>query len=246
MEMNMKTFIIGTVGACLLLPIIGAGAQAQPPNVTPDALARFKVEAVSFDAVDETGWFDWTGSDEVYVAIHVPDRKIATYSQVFGDVDSGEGRDIPSDQNCILPIAGVTGPRTLDAGGGRSNPVDRWSCSNDGAPGPISFTVWLYEQDDCFGYRFGFCFDHGTVPGGRPEPHSGDELLGSHTVEYSMEQLMALQVGQSKIENSFVTVADGFGGDNSIYNFNWRITRLPDADPVVSPVTRLHKSSPRE
>ena len=133
----MKTFIISTVGACLLLPIIGAGAQ--PPDVTPGALARFKVEAVSFNAIDETGWFDWTGSDEVFVAIHVPDRKITTFSQVFRDVDSGERRDIPSDQNCILPIAGVTGPRTLAAGGGRSNPGDRWSCSNDGAPGPISF-----------------------------------------------------------------------------------------------------------
>jgi hypothetical protein len=155
MEMNMKTFISGTVSALLLLAIIGAGAQAQPSNaaqpsnVTPGALARFKVEAVSFDAVDETGWFDWTGHDEVYVAIHVPDRQIATYSQIFWGVDSGEGRDIPSDQNCILPIAGVSGPTTLDAGGGRSNPVDRWSCSNDGAPGPISFTVWLYEKDDC-------------------------------------------------------------------------------------------------
>jgi hypothetical protein len=122
---------------------------AQPSNVTPGALARFKVEAVSFDAVDETGWFDWTGHDEVYVAIHVPDRQIATYSQIFWGVNSGERTDIPSDQNCILPIAGVSGPTTLDAGGGRSNPVDRWSCSNDGAPGPISFTVWLYEKDDC-------------------------------------------------------------------------------------------------
>jgi hypothetical protein len=246
MEMNMKTFISGTVSALLLLAIIGAGAQAQPSNaaqpsnVTPGALARFKVEAVSFDAVDETGWFDWTGHDEVYVAIHVPDRQIATYSQIFWGVDSGEGRDIPSDQNCILPIAGVSGPTTLDAGGGRSNPVDRWSCSNDGAPGPISFTVWLYEKDDC--PPVFSCFDPGTVPGGTPEPHSEDDLLGSHTVTYSMEELLKLQVGESKVRGSLVTG----GGDSSTYDFNWRITRLPDAEPVVSPVTRLQKSSPRE
>jgi hypothetical protein len=237
MEMNMKTFIIGTVGACLLLPIIGAGAQTQPPNVTPGALARFKVEAVSFNAIDETGWFDWTGSDEVYVAVHVPDRKITTYSQVFKDVDSGERRDIPSDQNCILPIAGVTGPTTLFAGNGTG-----WSCSNDGVPGPISFTVWLYEQDPC-----PLCRDRGYSPGAKPEPlHRDDDLLGSHTVEYSMEKLLELQVGQSKIENSLVIIPGAGGGDNSEYKFDWRITRLPDADPVVSPVTRLHGSSPRE
>ena len=52
----MKTFITGAVGACLLLPIIGAGAQADPAhipaigaleagNLSPGALARFKVEA---------------------------------------------------------------------------------------------------------------------------------------------------------------------------------------------------------
>lgn len=195
----MKTFIIGIVGACLLLPIIGAGAQTQPPDVTPGALARFKVEAVSFHAIDETGWFDWTGSDEVYVAIHVPDRKITTYSKTFRGVDSGEQRDIPSDQNCILPIAGVTGPATLSATGGRSDPSvpgDRWSCSSDGAPGPISFTVWLYEQDPC-NFFPPPCLPHGAVAGAKPEPPSygNDDLLGSHTVEYSMEKLMELQVG---------------------------------------------------
>ena len=80
------------------------------------------------------------------------------------------------------------------------------------------------------------------MPGGRPEPHSEDDLLGSHTVTYSMEELLKLQVGESKVQGSLVTG----GGDSSTYDFNWRITRLPDTEPVVSPVTRLQKSSPRE
>jgi hypothetical protein len=57
-----RIFILGTVSACLLLPIIGAGAQADPPRIpaigalqpadlSPGALARFKVEAVSFRAL---------------------------------------------------------------------------------------------------------------------------------------------------------------------------------------------------
>jgi hypothetical protein len=239
-EMNMKTFI-GTVGACLLL-IIGAGAQAQPApeaqpgNVTPGSLARFKLEAVSFRALDETG-IDLFGSDEVYVTIHVPATDVATRSQVFEDVDAGETKNIPLDQSCILPIAGVSGRTSFSAYGG-----DRWRCSSDGAPGPFSFTVVLRERDErvinCF-LPPSCGFTPGSVAGEEPPPFGDlDDLIGRHKVVYSMEKLMALQVGQSKEENSLVTGGDG------IYQFNWRITRLPDAEPVVSPVTRLHEPGP--
>ncbi|WOH53830.1 hypothetical protein [Bradyrhizobium sp. sBnM-33] len=91
----MKTFIAGTVGACLLLTIVGAGDQAQPApevqpgNVTPGSLARLKLEAVSFRALHETG-IDRFGSDEVYVTIHVPVLGVSTRTQVFEDVDAGE------------------------------------------------------------------------------------------------------------------------------------------------------------
>src|SRR5215475_12757599 len=114
MEMNMKTVITGTVSAFLLLPIIGAGAQAQPVpevhsgNVTPGELARFKVEAVAFDALAQTESF----ADEVYVQIHVPALKVATNTVVFKGVEDGENRSIPFDQSCIAPIAGVNGPTT--------------------------------------------------------------------------------------------------------------------------------------
>jgi hypothetical protein len=238
METKMKTLIAGTLGACLLLPIVGAGAQAQPANVnvTPGALARFKLEAVSFRALHETGW-DWTGSDEVYVSIHVPARKIATISQVFEDVDAGETKRIPSNQSCILPIAGVTGPKTLAAIAG-----DRWSCSPNGAPGPFSFTVVLREKDCCG-------FDHGFGPateGLEPGPLSGtDDLIGRHKVEYSMEELTALHVGQVVEESVTLSSCEptpeqpntGCGSSaidrEAEYQFTWRLTRLPDAEPVV-------------
>jgi hypothetical protein len=109
----MKMFISGTVGAFLLLPVIGAGAQPQPPNVTPGALARFKLEAVSFHAISETGWSNWPGSDEIYVNIHDPARQVATRSRLFEGVQAGQTRDFPSDQSCILPIAGVSGQQRL-------------------------------------------------------------------------------------------------------------------------------------
>jgi hypothetical protein len=92
MEMNMKMFISGTVSAFLLLPVIGAGAQPQPPNVTPGALARFKLEAVSFHAISETGWSNWPGSDEIYVnARSQPDPDC---SRVFRQVKQGIFRPI--------------------------------------------------------------------------------------------------------------------------------------------------------
>jgi hypothetical protein len=231
MEMNMKTFISGTVSAFLLLPIIGAGAQAQPANVTPDA-ARFKLEAVSFHAISETGWSNWPGSDEIYVNIHDPARRVATRSRLFEDVDAGLTKDFPSDQSCILPIAGVSGPTTFDA----YNSGDRWNCSNAGAPGPLSFTVSMYEKDDPDG------FVHGHVPGMELNRISTfDDYIGRHRVEYSLEELTALQVGQSKEESSLVS-----GGANGVYEFKWRLTRLPDAQPVVGPVTRLHEPNPQE
>jgi hypothetical protein len=232
MEMNMKKFISGTVSAFLLLPIIGAGAQAQPANVTPGALARFKLEAVSFHAISETGWSNWPGSDEIYVNIHDPARQVATRSRLFEDVDAGETKDFPSDQKCILPIAGVSGPTTFDA----YNSGDRWSCSNAGAPGPLSFTVSMYEKDDPEG------FVHGYAPGmelGRIA--SFDDYIGRLTVQYSTEELTALQVGQSKSKSSLVA-----GGADGVYEFTWLLTRLPDAEPNVGPVTRLHEPNPRE
>jgi hypothetical protein len=221
MEMNMKTLIIGTVGACLLLPIIGAGAQPLAPNVTPGALARFKLEAVSVHAISETGWSNWPGSDEIYVNIHDPARQVATISRLFEDVDAGETKDYPSDQKCILPIAGVSRPTTFNA----YHSGDRWSCSNAGAPGPLSFTVSMYEKDNGFFFQW--------PPGYRPGMEIGridqfDDYIGRLTVQYSMEDLTALQVGQSKSESSLVA-----GGANGVYEFTWLLTRLPDAEPVV-------------
>jgi hypothetical protein len=255
----MKTFIAGTVGVCLFLTAIGAGAQAQPApevqpgNVTPGSLARFKLEAVSFRALNETG-IDRFGSDEVYVSIHVPAHKVATRTQVFEDVDAGKTTNIPADQSCILAIAGVSGPTSFSA----YKSGDRWSCSRDGAPGPFSFTVVLRERDDrlvnCL-LPLGCQYDHGIVEGEelRPIDDDQDDLIGRHTVVYSMEELTALRVGQVKQESVQLRPCIKPAPQlyycapwEAEYQFTWRLTRLPDAEPVVGPITRLHEPSPRE
>jgi hypothetical protein len=94
----------------------------------------------------------------------------------------------------------------------------------------------MYEKDDPEG------FVHGYAPGmelGRIATF--DDYIGRHRVEYSLEELTALQVGQSKVEGSLVS-----GGADGVYEFTWRITRLPDAQPVVGPVTRLHEPNPQK
>jgi hypothetical protein len=253
MEMNMKTFITGAVGACLLLPIIGAGAQADPAHIPPIGVhpePRFKLEALRFRALNETG-IDRFGSDEIYVTIHVPARKVATISQVFGDVDAGETRSIPLDQSCILPIAGVSAPKTLSGFEG-----DSWSCSRDGAPGPFSFTVVLREKDpeeNC-AIPFYCGYTPGLVEGEEPGPiDSHDDLIGRHEVVYSMEELIALQVGQVVEESVWLRpcikpapAVYYCAPWEAEYQFTWRLTRLPDAEPVVGSVTRLHEPNLRE
>src|SRR4051794_9266694 len=61
---------------------------------------RYKIEAVSFKAVDETGYFDWTGSDEVIV--RTDDAKGWTVSDMFEDVDTGNTHNFDPAKSCIV------------------------------------------------------------------------------------------------------------------------------------------------
>ena len=84
-----------------------------PPTTSP--VPRYKVEAVSFKADDESGW-DWTGSDEPIWAFHgVSGTGAAVDSaQEFGDVDTGETRNFGP--RCLVPDCtnGVVGPITVN------------------------------------------------------------------------------------------------------------------------------------
>jgi hypothetical protein len=88
-----------------------------PPTAPPTTMAgpRYKVEAISFRADDESGW-DWTGSDEPIWAFHgVSGTGAAVDSaQEFGDVDTGESRTFGP--RCLVPDCtnGVVGPITVN------------------------------------------------------------------------------------------------------------------------------------
>jgi hypothetical protein len=221
----MKTLITGALGALLLLAV-GPAAHADDPALTPPigvySEPRFKLEALRFKAIDETGIDVWPFSDEVKVIIEVPNHAV-TITQLFTDVDAGETRNIPSDQSCMLPIAGS------NQFWFRGDYGHTWRCFADGARGPFSFTVELREIDF---WKCGF------------SGYAGCDLIGRRTVTYSMEELLALHVGQVLEES--VTLGGPCGDTQDVcgtgfppsptgpeYVFTWRITRLPDA--LVTP-----------
>jgi hypothetical protein len=233
----MKTVIGGALGTYLLL---GAVAHAQPAHNPPSGLnpePRFKLEALRFKALNETGLDFWPFSDEVYVSIHVPTHKVATLSKIYNDVDAGETNHFPLDQSCILPIADLSAPTTLHGENGET-----WRCAAGGAPGPFSFTVVFREKDPC-NWGPWSCFEHGVpVPeGDEPPPINGaDDLIGRSEVVYSMQELIALQVGQVLEESIWLypgcrPLPCGTPGTDALYQFTWQITRLPDAQ-VATPV----------
>jgi hypothetical protein len=251
----MKTLITGALATVLLVP---AAANAQEPKaaavqqaavssrVAPPSLLepRFKVEAVGFRAIDESG-FDLPFSDEIIVVIYVPAYNVRIASKVFGDVDAGETTKFAANQSCILPIAGMT-PGTFNDF--RADLGQTWTCSAIGAAGPIPlFTVEMYEKDDgIIGDCIDLPFDFGCVFSTGPVD-STDDLIGyrRHVWYPTLEELVAVlpNVGDSFEESMKFSCRHGefgprvcnvpiFEPTGPEYEFTWRVTRLPDK-PVL-------------
>jgi hypothetical protein len=220
----MKTLITGAVSACLLLPI-GAGAQADSAHIPTFGglnLARFKLEALGVRALDEHGR-DWPFSDKVKVLIRVPAYKVQTLTEELS-VDAGWWTEfIWNEHRCILPIAGFS-PLPDRYTMFRGDEGETWSCSDSGAPGPFSFEVHLIEMTPFWTLCSGF---------------AGCPTIGLHTVNYSMEELLGLHVGQVLEERVRLSTPPCPGGQDvcdvidADYIFVWKITRLPDAEPIL-------------
>jgi hypothetical protein len=122
-----------TVPARALLLTIGAtlccgpaAAQAVPPVPTGN-VPSFKIEAVKFKCLDETG-HDWPGSDEIRIGIESSSARII--SREFGDVDTNETRGFKPEESCILPV----GEKSGDVLGALVAPDIRWSCGPRARP----------------------------------------------------------------------------------------------------------------
>ena len=171
-------------GAAVCCP---SARPAQPfPPPLPGKVPSFKIEAVSFKALDETG-YDWPGSDEIRVGFVTPFEDIT--SREFGDVDAGETFKFNADESCVVPVGQATG-RQL---GRLVGPPSNWFCADLGRPGPLSFELVMAEQDiDLFGFEFP------PVSSGRT-----DDLIGRKTLTLMPEELLAAMpsVGDTVEEN---------------------------------------------
>ena len=160
---------------------------------------RYKIEALSFKALDETG-VDWLGSDEVMV--ETTDAKGWTVSNEIGGIDSGDTHDFDPAKSCIVAVR----PGNVVLG-------ESSVCENGGEPAPLGFLVEIWEQDSA-GFPYGFCVPSSDT--GAPEPgrHSGphsascngndfNDFIGSARIDYSSQELEAAlpNVGDVLIED---------------------------------------------
>jgi hypothetical protein len=192
------------VNATTLVPNRGLG------GTLPDHLQkrRYKVEALSFRCIEETG-HNWPGSDEIVVLIKDPILLLEAVSGIYEDVDAGDSRSFEPGKNCILPIR---------------------NCSNAGIPGPFAFTVMLYEMDRpnfsgaCLGAPFG-------GPAECIYPDSGDELIGYRLITFTAEELAEVMPNVYDTFDETIRLR----GEGAEYMFTYRLTRLPDQEPVLDP-----------
>ncbi len=203
-------------------------AQSVPLSL-PGMVPSFKVEAVGFKALDETG-FDWLGSDEIRVGFVTPFEDIT--SREFGNVDSGDSRTFNADESCVVPVGQVTDRQLGRLVGPRSD----WFCADLGRPGPLSFEVVMAEQDiNLIGFDF---------PPKVLDP--GDDLIGRKTLTFTPEQLLAAlpTIGSTFDENILLGPCapplqcpdDWFSPSPALYRVTLRLTRMPNSFPPIDPV----------
>lgn len=203
----------------------GAFAQANVPFPTPEFMERrYKIEAVRFKALDETG-ADWLGSDEVMVG--TVDAKGETVSDEFGSVDSGETRGFAPAASCVVAVR--PGEAVLD----------RTSvCDGDGEPAPLSFEVEFWEKDN-ISFPPGFCGLAQPPPPRHYRSHclndqTGDDFIGYLQLDFATQELEAAlpNVGDVRVETVKLSHCekDTICGASSFpeYTFTYRVTRLAD------------------
>jgi hypothetical protein len=187
--------------------VTGYGNQVQ--GVVGDP--RFIVEALGFYAADESGRTD-LASDEVF-AVFESGRNVAV-TEVFGSVDTGDRESFEAGQTCISPI------------GGNSRPgANTWACAPEGARGPVSFEISLYDLDVEVPQVFtgNFCIRTGQGFGRTPycaTNHSS--LLFDANFSYGVSEILgrldpACRCFEETASQSM---------DNARYEVTFRITRV--------------------
>ena len=235
------------------LSVPGAGVGADPR--APFIQHRYKVEAVRFDALDESSydspWWNPWASDEIVMFFEAPQYRTLLGSRIYEDVDSGENRSFKANESCILPVDGANSQQDTTLSSERK---DTWLCAGAGAPAPLGFQVGMWEADGELAQVYARCFSSYGGLGGCAfrstsylGPDYADDLVDRRTLVFTDEQLIA------KLPNVNDTVEEtialdrcqhdticGYGPlapSGPSYTFTYRITRMRDVQiiPTVQP-----------
>ena len=182
-------------------------------------IPMFKVEAITFKCIEETGLNNW-GSDEVIVVWNAANSPGANTKE-FSSVDAGETKEFHQLQSCIYPINydGYFINGNAPHVGEPTDTLAGWECVAGGGMGPINFRFAFYEIDEAWHDFFSPCFD-GSVDTGVNT--CNDDFIGGSTISFTVDELIEMlpNVGSSK--NFNITNYPTF----SEYHFRYRITRM--------------------
>ena len=209
-DVLIRLLAIGALAAAATLPAVTQVARVRGPAALQGqeitfTSPQFVVEALWFKPNDETGWY-WTGSDEVYGVFSDMDPTHGDrITSVYGDVDEGDLVNFRAADKCLA-----------------AQP----NCQRGMADLNVRFALW---ESDYWKY-FDFC--PGSIAGDhtvlREGKCTGDDLIGTDSVIYSRDQLMAMlpAVGDSR---EFTSILSNSGK----YRFRYRITRLADVERSI-------------
>ena len=230
----VRPALVAAIWLVCATPARAQAVPAQPGTAASAALTdvlgglnwterRYKVEALRFKALDETG-IDWWGDDEVMIGTF--DAKGSTVSNEFGSVDSGDTKTFKDPaKSCIIAVR--PGRVVLD---------ESSVCDPAGEPAPFGFRVEFWEKDWQLGGSF--CNTLGPSPGGHVADHclgyGADDFIGWAQLDFPAADLEAAlpNVGDQVVETvrlnpcRGVDVCDVTWGPD--YKFTYRVTRLPD------------------
>ena len=226
--------LFATTGTATAQPVTNA-PLTELPNERPAIRLphapgpRFVVKALDMQALDETGW-DRAGSDEVVTVYGTNNYTLISSENPVVDSD-GTVWDYDQFENCIYPA--------VDDG----NYNNEWGCNGAGGPGPLRFTVGLYEQDA--NISLGFCANQ-TRPSGDLFPANADpcetdspnDLIGKNAFSHSLEQLLQLLPRENMSFRARATIGyecdktkgGTCGASDPAYRFRYRVFRVRDGD----------------
>jgi hypothetical protein len=202
---------------------------------------RFRVEAVSFYAKNESG--RTAGSDEVFAIFSDGPHRVVT--EVFGGIDTGATRTFRANQTCVWPI---------------HDPDDRsngsWQCAAAGAPGPVRFHINLYDLDpeygevlDFFTGHFKTCVETDADPGVPNCAEDFSTLLFRYDGAWEVADILPRLDPACRCFEQIVNYRDEGWYSTVEYEVTIRITRV-DAEPAgatlypdgVAPPPIVHRS----